>query len=116
MMFSIVLAFTALFSLAGGTKKNIEDEPKLNVLFIAVDDLRPKIGVYGNKLIQTPSMDRLADQAVVFQNHYVQVPTCGASRANIITGLLPRTPRHLQNQRGYPLPPPAPIDQSLQHQ
>jgi hypothetical protein len=55
MMFSIVLAFTALFSLAGGTKKNIEDEPKLNVLFIAVDDLRPEIGAFYGQIGRSSS-------------------------------------------------------------
>lgn len=94
----ITLTLGIGFSLTGFTQKNSnENNPKFNVLFIAVDDLRPEIGAYGNELIHTPSMDKLANQAVVFQNHYVQVPTCGASRASLLTGLLPRTPQHLQN-------------------
>lgn len=68
-----------------------------NVLFIAVDDLRPEIGAYGNSLIKTPNIDRLAATSTLFQSHYVQVPTCGASRASMLTGLLPRTRAHLQN-------------------
>lgn len=75
------------------------DKPSgpMNVLFIAVDDLRPDIGAYGNTLIKTPNLDRLGSTAAVFENHYVVVPTCGASRCSILTGLLPRTTGHLQN-------------------
>ncbi|MEX2595137.1 MAG: sulfatase [Anditalea sp.] len=95
---TIILIWGILFSLTKFIKKNPnEKNPKFNVLFIAVDDLRPELGAYGNEMIKTPSMDKFADQAVVFQSHYVQVPTCGASRASMLTGLLPRTPRHLQN-------------------
>ncbi|WP_373497614.1 sulfatase [Aquiflexum sp.] len=74
-----------------------KDLPSFNVVFIAVDDLRPDIGAYGNLLVKTPNMDRLAKSSTVFQNHYVQIPTCGASRSSILTGLLPKTTRHLQN-------------------
>ncbi len=67
------------------------------MVFIAVDDLRPDINAFGNSMIQSPNIDKLAASGTIFENHYVQVPTCGASRCSILTGLLPRTPRHLQN-------------------
>lgn len=73
------------------------DPPGMNVLFIAVDDLRTDLRIYGNDFVLTPNIDRLGGQSVVFQNHYVQIPTCGASRASMLTGLLPQTTRHLQN-------------------
>src|SRR5690606_5650038 len=73
------------------------EQVRYNVLFIAVDDLRPEIGAYGNPIIKTPNIDRLAATSTLFQNHYVQVPTCGASRASILTGRLPQTRAHLQN-------------------
>lgn len=69
-----------------------------NVIFIAVDDLRPDLGSYGNEVIKTPHMDKLARESRVFLKHYVQVPTCGASRYNLLTGNLPRTQNHLSNQ------------------
>lgn len=69
----------------------------MNVLFIAVDDLRPDIGAYGNPSIQTPHLDRLAATGTLFESHFVQVPTCGASRCSILTGLLPKTTKHLSN-------------------
>lgn len=68
-----------------------------NVVFIFVDDLRPELGCYGNLIIKTPNIDRLASQALVFKNHYVQVPTCGASRFSLLTGVFPRTRAHLRN-------------------
>jgi len=69
-----------------------------NVLFIAVDDLRPDLGVYQHPLIKSPNIDALASQGITFRNHYVTVPTCGASRASLLTGLLPTSRAHLSNQ------------------
>ena len=69
-----------------------------NVLFIAIDDLRPELGCYGNPNAQTPTLDKLAAEGVIFQNHFVQVPTCGASRYGLLTGMRPRKTAHLTNQ------------------
>jgi len=68
-----------------------------NILFIAVDDLRPELGCYGNSMIHTPNIDKLAKEGSVFTNHFVQVPTCGASRFSLLTGLRPRKKSHLSN-------------------
>ncbi|MCA9024581.1 MAG: sulfatase [Planctomycetaceae bacterium] len=68
-----------------------------NVLFIAVDDLRPQLGCYGHEFMQTPQLDALASQGRLFDRHYVQVPTCGASRCALLTGQYPRTPNDLSN-------------------
>ena len=61
-----------------------------NILFIAVDDLRPLLGCYGETWMKTPNMDRLASSSRVFNRHYVQVATCGASRHALLTGLRPK--------------------------
>ena len=45
-----------------------------NVIFIAVDDLRPQLGCYGESHMLTPHMDTLASQGRLFRNHYVAVP------------------------------------------
>lgn len=68
-----------------------------NVLFIAVDDLRPDLGCYGNDLIHSPNLDRLASRAIVFRNQFVTVPTCGPSRFSLLTGRLPRSQQDLSN-------------------
>ena len=77
------------------------EETQPNVLFIAVDDLRPEIGAYGNSIAITPNLDNLAAHGTVFKNHFVQVPTCGASRYSLLTGMRPRTSQHLQNNVMY---------------
>lgn len=69
-----------------------------NILFIAVDDLRTELGAYGNGVIKTPNIDRLAFQGRIFNNHFVAVPTCGASRHSLLTGWRPREKTHLGNE------------------
>jgi iduronate 2-sulfatase len=71
---------------------------RYNVLFIAVDDLRPELGCYGSNYIHSPNLDKFAAQAVRFDNQFVAVPTCGASRASLLTGRLPRTIQDVSNE------------------
>ena len=91
--------FCTLFSCTGNEEsagKNLPENP--NILFIAIDDLRPELGCYGNEHIKSPNIDRLAETGAVFTNHYVSVPTCGASRYSLLTGMLPKTREHLSNE------------------
>ena len=73
------------------------NQEKPNVLFICVDDLRPELGCYGVDYIQSPNLDKLASSGILFTNHFVQVPTCGASRLSMLTGMLPKSKAHLSN-------------------
>jgi len=57
-----------------------------NVLLLCVDDLRPELGAYGVDYIRSPNIDTLASEGRVFTRHYVQAPTCGASRYALLTG------------------------------
>lgn len=70
---------------------------KPNILFISVDDLRPQLGSYGLDYMKTPHLDDLAGEGTLFKNHFTQVPTCGASRYSMLTGLYPTKPGHLSN-------------------
>jgi arylsulfatase A-like enzyme len=62
---------------------------KLNVLFIAVDDLRPEMGCYGASYIKSPNVDRLAATGVTFLKAYCQQAVCSPSRTSLLTGLRP---------------------------
>jgi len=68
-----------------------------NILFICVDDLRPELGCYGESHMLTPNIDKLASKGRIFTQHYVQVPTCGASRACLLTGKYPTRRPDLSN-------------------
>ena len=68
---------------------------KPNVLFIAVDDLRPQLGCYGHEQMISPNIDRLSSEGVTFLRSYCQVPVCGASRASLLTGTRPTADRFL---------------------
>jgi len=94
----IVIVATAMVSCTGNIpqeKQNSSSEPfeKPNILFISVDDLRPQLGCYGNPHMKTPNIDALATEGIVFTNTYCQVPTCGASRASLLTGIRPKKNR-----------------------
>ena len=91
----INLVFLASLLFAGTSCKHQKQSP--NILFIAIDDLRTELGCYGNRIIQTPHLDNLASNGIAFSNHFVQVPTCGASRHSLLTGMRPRTKAHLNN-------------------
>lgn len=88
-MYRVLLSL--LLSLVSITALQAADRP--NVLFIAVDDLRPELGCYGNPHIHSPNIDRLASQGTVFERAYCMVPTCGASRAALMTSIRPAPKR-----------------------
>ncbi|MGJ8642100.1 MAG: sulfatase-like hydrolase/transferase [Luteolibacter sp.] len=75
--------------LAGVASAQSEKRP--NILFIAIDDLRPTLGAYGNPDVISPHMDKLAAEGRLFDRAYCQYAICGPSRASIMTGLRPST-------------------------
>lgn len=83
-------------ALLGATETSAEEAKQPNVLFICIDDLRTELGCYGS-VVKSPNLDKLASTGSLFTNHYVQVPTSGASRASMLSGLLPDTKADLSN-------------------
>ncbi|WP_452228500.1 MULTISPECIES: sulfatase [unclassified Lacinutrix] len=86
----LLIALLFLFN----CKSNIElvkSKQKPNILFIAIDDLRPELGAYGSEIAVSPNLDKLASEGLLFNNAYCQQAICGPSRASVLTGIRPET-------------------------
>jgi len=78
----LVLIFTySFFSIAQNNKK------QLNVVWISCEDMGPILGSYGNEIIKTPNLDKLASEGVRYTNAFSTVGVCAPSRFSIITGM-----------------------------
>ena len=108
----IILAVTGgLF--AGGCESAADADKAPNIIFILTDDQRwDALGYAGNDIIQTPEMDRLAEEGTYFSHAFVTTPICAASRASFLTGLYERTHgytfqqgplKEAYMQHGYPV-------------
>ena len=84
-----IVLVLCLLVLSNGIIAQQKKSNKPNILFIAVDDLKPILGCYGNTLIKTPNIDRLAKISTVFNKNYCQQAICGPTRASIMTGTRP---------------------------
>lgn len=82
-----ILAFTLLVGYTGAHR---------NVLLLLADDGGFEIGAYRNKIVQTPKLDALAKQSLIFNNAYASVSSCSPSRASILTGM----PEHQNGMYG----------------
>ena len=81
----LLSAFVCLITLSCATEKK-EDKP-LNVVWISCEDMGPILGAYGNTIIKTPNLDRLASEGVLYKNAYSTVGVCAPSRFSVITGM-----------------------------
>jgi len=84
----LILATTILSSSAIAAD---EATSRPNILFIAIDDLRPELGCYGSEIAVTPHLDRLAKGGLLFNRAYCQQAICRPSRASLMTGTRPET-------------------------
>jgi arylsulfatase A-like enzyme len=91
--FLSITSTTATLSMLGGCSFLMKGKKKPNILFIAVDDLRPELGCYGHSHVISPNIDRIAQEGIVFSQAHCQSAVCNPSRASLLTGLRPDTIR-----------------------
>ena len=93
LILSLVLSFS--FDAKQQLEQHVSTKKKPNILFIAVDDLRPELNFYGADHIKSPNLDQLAGESLVFNRAYCNIPVCGASRASLMTGARPTRNRFI---------------------
>jgi len=89
--FAPALILGCLLSMPAATTASAASTTRPNVLFVAVDDLRPEFGAYGHSYIHSPNLDRIAKAGVTFNRAYCQQAVCSPSRTSVMTGTRPDT-------------------------
>ncbi len=84
--YSIFVFVSIVFFTSANKKTERVSNQKMNVLFIAVDDLRPELGCFNKKYMHTPHIDKLASEGRLFTNHFVFTALCGPSRNTLLSG------------------------------
>ena len=79
------------FGLLSCTSSKSFDLNKKNILWVYLEDTAPLMGAYGERLIETPNIDELAKNGVLYTNAFMPSPVCSASRSTIITGVMATT-------------------------
>ena len=72
-----------------------------NIVLIVTDDQSPDAGCYGNQVIQTPHLDKLAEDGVTLTNAFCTTASCSASRSVILTGLHNHANGHYGHEHAY---------------
>ncbi|MDE2689952.1 MAG: sulfatase [Acidobacteriota bacterium] len=80
------MIFPALFALLAGATAAQQHTDRPNVLWIDIDDQSPWYSSYGHDLVETPNIDTLARQGVLFERAYAPTPVCSPTRSSLITG------------------------------
>lgn len=113
---SILCLLLALGALTSVVPSAWAEKRKPNVLLICVDDLRPELKSFGVSYIHSPHIDRLASRGRIFRRHYVQAPTCGASRHTLLTGRYGGAGNHALFQRAEKMAKdPEAVPPSMSH-
>ena len=116
----VIGLFVSIF-FSVGTAAHSKSGARLNVLLITADDLGKQLSCYGDDIIETPNIDKLAKSGVLFENAYVTQASCSSSRSSILTGTYPHingqiglAHRGFQMNRAYPNLPAILKDEGYQ--
>ena len=71
-----------------------------NILYIALEDITPMMGCYGDTYAKTPNFDQLAAESVRYTHAYSVGPVCSVSRSSIVTGMYPTTIGTMHHRSG----------------
>ena len=96
--------FHAVFALLFVFSAFADDRP--NILYIALEDITPMMGCYGDEYAKTPVFDQLAAEGIRYTNAHSVAPVCSVSRSSIVTGMYPSTIGTLHHRSGG-LPAPT---------
>src|SRR5688500_4966276 len=75
-----------------------------NVLWITSEDNSPYLGCYGDRLAQTPNLDRLAEQGVRYRRAFANAPVCSTARTTLITGMYASSLGVQHHRSNVPIP------------
>ncbi len=99
-----VLLACCLTACRQGNEKTGEDLPPPNILWITCEDISPALGCYGDQYASTPTLDRMAEEGVVYTSAFAPAPICSPARSTLISGIYATTmgTQHLRSD--IPMP------------
>lgn len=95
MNFNFLIITLLIFLYSCQQSKNSENKHQPNILLIVSEDHSQHLSCYGETVITTPNLDKIAREGILFRNAYVTQSVCSPSRSSILTGLYPHQSGHL---------------------
>ena len=112
LMFKKPLSYiVGLFLIVGcsSPEEKVAAPARPNILWIVADDLGTDLGCYGDSLVHTPHLDRLAQEGALYTNLYTVTAVCSPSRSAFITGMYPVSINAHQHRTQYKNSLPDPV-------